>query len=139
MDLSSISEKFSKWTGSTMKWISKSFRGLLCEKKEGEWELSKGNVSYWIVFGMMCKIWWNHGVQFKMPDLSNLEDAEGVKASLGAMRDVVSQISSASDVPETMLYVWGALLTYATVKATKGGVTNMMAAWRSGAAALEKK
>jgi hypothetical protein len=31
-------------------WILKSFRGLICEQKNGGWELSKGAVMSWILF-----------------------------------------------------------------------------------------
>lgn len=30
-------------------WVLKSFRGLICEKKDGGWELSKGSVMSWLL------------------------------------------------------------------------------------------
>ena len=35
----------------------KSFRGLICEKKDGGWELSLGRVAFWIVFSHCMYIW----------------------------------------------------------------------------------
>lgn len=128
MDLDDIGDFFGKMGSG----ISRSFRGLICEKKDGKWELSKGNVSYWIVFGMMLKIWYNKGAQFTMPDLSKFEDAKGMNQALVGMQDVAAQIAASSDVPESMLYVWGALLGYAMVKTTKGGIARAAAAWKGG-------
>ena len=37
--------------------ILKAFRGLICEKKEGGWELSKGNLAFWIVLVHCLMVW----------------------------------------------------------------------------------
>ena len=33
--------------------LSKLFRGLICEQKAGGWELSKGSVMAWLLFGQV--------------------------------------------------------------------------------------
>lgn len=37
-------------------WFLKSFRGLVCEKKDGGWELSKGAVMAWLAFWKLSEL-----------------------------------------------------------------------------------
>ena len=52
--------KFRAWLNAAGKtlglWLLKSFRGLICEKKDGGWELSKGATMSWILFAVICHL-----------------------------------------------------------------------------------
>lgn len=99
--------------------ISKTFRGLIAEKKDGEWELSKGNVSYWIVLGFMLKIW-NTRPNIEIPVENYVE-----------VQNLVSQLSQVSDVPEYMFYAFVMLLSYAGVKLGVGAMGNAASLFQS--------
>lgn len=99
--------------------LLKSFRGLICEKKDGGWELSKGNVAFWIVFGH-CLYIWN-----KIGEVS--KEATDVLTADGA-EQLMETIVKYSEVSSGELNVLLALLGYAGLKTVKDGVV----AWKNG-------
>jgi len=111
-------------------WIGflKSFRGLICEKKDGEWEMSKGNAAFWVVLGH-CMWVWNQASNVA----SKATDAITTEGAMAA----VAAVAKASDIPEYEFYTLMALLAYAGVKVAKDGmnnVTDIVSAWKGGGA-----
>jgi hypothetical protein len=52
----SFGQSFKNAVSTMGTWMLKSFRGLVCEVKDGGWELSKGAVMSWVTFGMLMKM-----------------------------------------------------------------------------------
>ena len=96
--------------------LLKSFRGLICEKKEGGWELSKGNVAFWVVL-VHCMYVWN-----KVGEIITQ-----------ATTETVSAIVLHADVSDGELYTLWALLGYAGAKLGKsaaGDLAQGFASWK---------
>lgn len=106
--------------------ILKAFRGLFCEKKHDGWELSKGNVSFWIVL-VHCLIQWS----VKTPQI--VQDIAGAAVSMAApaiseQGMVDTLLSAKGPVSDQEFYLLVLLLGYAVVKQTKGGITSVASA-----------
>lgn len=109
----------------------KCFRGLLMEKKEGGWELSKGNVAFWIVLTHCMMAWSGKATQAVAKVATAAADTvdAGTAEAIGSgLLDGLSEIGG--PVPEQEYWFLLALLGYAGVKTTKGGLTNALGALR---------
>jgi hypothetical protein len=114
--------------------VLKSFRGLICEKKDGGWELSLGRVSFWIVFAH-CMYIWNKVGDITRDVIEPVKDAAAAAADAATASgvpekviEVVEVITKQADISQGELYTLFALLGYAGVKVTKEAVV----AWKNG-------
>jgi len=89
--------------------ILKCFRGLIAENKNGGWEVSKGSVGFWIVFGH-CVYVWNTIVQ--------------------SVVDGVTTITRGS-VSDGEVYTLWALLGYAGLKVGTDMVKTSVDTWKN--------
>ncbi len=89
--------------------ILKSFRGLICETKNGEWELSKGSVAFWVVFIHSMFVW------NKVGDI------------IGVNGDTMEAIIKHADISDGELYTLWALLGYAGIKVGATALENVTA------------
>lgn len=105
----------------------KSFRGLLMEKKEGGWEFSKGNVAFWIVLAHCMYVWSGNA---NVDKVSKMVDEAAEKVDGNLLDTVTGSIGLGGGVPEQEFWFLMFLLGYATVKHTKGGLTNALSAVR---------
>ncbi len=128
------------WTSLT-KGFHKLYRGLLCEKKEGEWELSKGNVAFWIVL-WHCMMTWSGKADAAVGKIAETAAKAVGKAAHAAAEegiavageaglwDALTDLDVGGPVPQQEYWFLLALLSYATIKHTKGSMTNLMNAVR---------
>ena len=107
--------------------VHKLYRGLLCEKKDGEWELSKGNAAFWVVFAH-CMYVWSHSVGKAMAVVTEVADSAAPEAA--SLLDTVMNMSGGGSVQGQEFWLLTMLLGYATVKQTKGGLANLATAIR---------
>ena len=127
----------------------KAFRGLLCEKKNGEgWELSKGNCAFWLVLSHSMYVWSGKANKAVGAALETAAKAAGEAAvaagdvatptseavaeagMLSYIGDMIGSVGVGGGVPDQEFWLLMALLGYATVKHTKGGLTSAMSALR---------
>jgi len=129
----------------------KAFRGLLMEEKGGGWELSKGNVAFWVVLTHCMYVWSGKAkTEAVGKALETAASAAGTAVTEGA-NTAVAAVGTASEaglldsvvglvgsvgvgtgVPEQEFWLLMALLGYSTVKTTKGGLSNALGALRGG-------
>lgn len=74
----------------------KTFRGLIAEKKDGEWEMSKGNCAFWLFNAYMLPMWANG---LPVPELMfygwlALLTYSGVKHTKGSLTEFVASVKS---------------------------------------------
>lgn len=121
----------------------KAFRGLLMEKKDGGWELSKGNVAFWMVLAHCMYVWSGNAAGTAV---SSALDAAADTAGAVAVEEVLTEDNNSglldtlaeavgtsglgSDVSQQEFWLLMALLAYAVTKNTKGSMTNMVATLR---------
>ena len=118
--------------------ILKSFRGLICEKKDGGWELSTGRISFWIVFSHCMYIWNKVGDTVKeimepakdvvTETATAVADAPVITEKIVEMAELTIKYS---DVSQSELYVLFALLTYAGVKVGSDMIKGFATAWKN--------
>jgi hypothetical protein len=151
MDWKALGTKLSTW-GAKL-WdkgsmgMLKAFRGLLCEKKDGGWELSKGNTAFWIVLSHCMYVW--AGATKAAAAVTDAAVGAATEAAAATTEAVTSAGETVADagmldslggmlanvgvggaVPEQEFWLLMALLGYATVKTTKGGMTGALSAMR---------
>lgn len=120
----------------------KAFRGLICEKKDGGWELSLGRVSFWVVFSH-CMYVWNSGAHAAKAVVGTAIDAASAvgeaavdatsavgTSAIDTIANTAGALSASSGVPEQEFYLLLTLIGYSAIKVTKGGVTNAISAIR---------
>lgn len=96
--------------------VLKSFRGLICETKDGGWELSKGAVAFWVVLGHCMFVWNKIGSTV----------AQAAQEGITAATTMVTKM----DVSDGELYTLWALLSYAGVKIGADTVKEAVATWK---------
>jgi len=116
----------------------KSFRGLICEKKDGGWELSLGRVAFWFVFSH-CMFIWNKVGDVTKTVLEPVEDTAAAAATAATetgvterVVEVAESVIKFADVSQSELYVLFALLGYAGVKITSEMIQGFASAWKNG-------
>lgn len=123
----------------------KAFRGLICEKKEGGWELSRSRVAFWVVFSH-CMYVWNSGAKAAKAVANTAIDAAAATADSGvdiaaaaaseavgaldSMADTVGTLSMQTGVSEQEFYLLLVLVGYSALKNTRGSITNALGALR---------
>lgn len=118
--------------------ILKSFRGLICEKKDGGWELSLGRVSFWIVFSHCMYIWNRVGdvVREIVEPIKNEATVAADSIAVGGVKEEVIQVVEIvvkyAEISQSELYVLFALLGYAGIKLGKDAVQGFATAWKNG-------
>ena len=122
--------------------ILKAFRGLVCEKKDNGWELSKGNLAFWIVL-VHCMMVWN-GDHGKVENLMKSAASVATAVATEAIESVSAETVTATDealttavesliggpVPDQEFWFLVMLLGYATTKRLANSSVDLMSAFR---------
>ncbi len=109
----------------------KSFRGLICEKKDGGWELSLGRVAFWVVFGHCMSIW-NRVGDVTRTVIEPIDVVATETVITEHVVEVAESVIKFAEVSQSELFVLYALLGYAGVKLGKEMVQGSVAAWKNG-------